>query len=327
MRQLQRPEHQMRYLRVALDRRFSTGRMASAVVGCLFLSMMACGGQSASAPRQSPVVDCRGSEATSFAPRPGPGVSYSDLLVDGRLRDYRLFQPSSIDTAKPVQVVVVLPPPSADAGTLESLIHFDSEASGAGFLSASPNGCGLSWAYSPGTATAADEHFIRKMIEQLMTRFRLGNIYATSGSGGSRILYRLACDLADEITAIADVDGTMILKDVCRPAKPISILEMHGTADDTSPWAGGGPNGSYPVDAVNERWRTLDGCVGDPAVATMGITVSSVWTCHGGAKVRLDKVVGGKHTWFGSGDSDAVSGEPNANAVIWSFFSALQPST
>lgn len=118
----------------------------------------------------------------------------------------------------------------------------------------------------------------------------------------------------------------MILKDECKPAKPISILQIHGTADDTSPWVGGGPKGAYPVEAINERWRTLDGCVGDPAVATRGITVSSVWThCQGGAIVRLDKVVGGKHTWFGSGDSDAVSGEPNANSVIWGFFSSLRP--
>lgn len=221
-----------------------------------------------------------------------------------------------------------MPPPSADADLMESIVHFDSEASAGGFLSASPNGCGSSWAYSPGAANTADEDFIRKMIDQLRSRFRVSKIYATSASGGSRILYRLACDLSDLLTAIADVAGTMILKDECKPARPISILEMHGTADDTSPWAGGGPNGSYPVDAVNERWRTLDGCLADPAVTTVGITVISAWThCEGGATVRLDKVVGGKHTWFGSSDSNAVPGEPNANSVIWSFFSSLEPST
>jgi polyhydroxybutyrate depolymerase len=295
-----------------------------AVVSCLLLSATACGGQSASPPRNSPVADCRGGEAASFAPSPGSGVSYSTLSIDGRLRDFRLFQPSSIDIAKTVSVVIVLPPPSVDAGTLESVIHFDNEASTGGFLSASPNGCDYSWAYSPGAANAADEDFVRKMIEQLRTRFHVSNVYATSGSGGSRMLYRLACDLADEIVAVADVDGTMILKDGCTPTRPVSILEMHGTADETSPWAGGGPNGSYPVEAVNERWRTLDGCTGDPAVATTGITVSSVWTCQRGTVVRLDKVVGGKHTWFGSGDGDAVPGEPSANSVIWSFFSRLQ---
>ena len=116
----------------------------------------------------------------------------------------------------------------------------------------------------------------------------------------------------------------MILKDDCKPARPVSVLEIHGTADDASPWAGGGPNGSYPVEDVNQRWRTLDGCVGDPAITTTGITVRSVSIrCQRGAIVRLDKVVGGKHTWFGSGDSDAVPGEPNANSVIWSFFGSL----
>jgi polyhydroxybutyrate depolymerase len=140
------------------------------------------------------------------------------------------------------------------------------------------------------------------------------------------MLYRLACDLANEITAIADVAGSMILKDDCVPARAVSIIQIHGTADSDSPWVGGGPHAAYPVEAVNERWRTLDGCVGDPTSTTVGITLSLVWArCNGGAVVRLDKVVGGKHTWFGSGDSDAVPGEPNVNSVIWGFFSSLQP--
>jgi polyhydroxybutyrate depolymerase len=282
-----------------------------------------CGQPAAPTSHSAAVEDCRGTESASLSPSLSPGVSYTALTINNQLRDYRLFRPQTMDSGVPVPLVIVMPAPSADADTMESLIHFDDEASKVGFLVASPNGCGLTWSYSPGPANTADEGFVRDMIQQLRTRFPVSNIYATSASGGSRILYRLACDLADELTAIADVAGTMILKDGCRPTRAISILEMHGTADDASPWAGGGPNGSYPVEAVNQRWRTLDGCASDPAMATMGITVSSIWTCRARAIVRLDKVIGGKHTWFGSGDSDAVPGEPIANDVIWSFFSSV----
>jgi poly(3-hydroxybutyrate) depolymerase len=70
----------------------------------------------------------------------------------------------------------------------------------------------------------------------------------------------------------------------------------------------------------------LDGCKGDPTVSQQGITVTSIWgDCHERAVVRLHKVVGGKHQWFGS-TLDPVPGEPDANAVIWNFFSTLQPS-
>lgn len=254
-------------------------------------------------------------------------MSYPILTVDHRLRDYRLFRPQSIAVAKPVDLVIVLPPPTVDANVLEDLIHFDREASAAGFLSASPNGCGDSWAYSPGPANVADEDFIRKLISQLKAQFSVSRVFGVSASGGSRMVYRLACDLSNLITAIADVAGTMILKDSCQPEHAVSILEMHGTDDDASPWAGDGPHGSYPVVDVNQRWRTLDGCTGDPLVRQTGITVSSTWSkCSAGSVVRLDKVVGGKHTWFGSQDSDAVPGEPDASQTIWSFFAGLQQS-
>jgi polyhydroxybutyrate depolymerase len=299
------------------------------MAGSVLISV-ACGGATAATathPSPIPVEDCRGAtESGPYPPNEGPSVKYESITVDGKLRDYRLFQSVSVDSAKPVAAVLVMPPPSADAEALESLIQFDSEASAAGFLAVTPNGCDANWPYIQGGSKAADEDFIRSVINQLQAEFHVTNVYAVSASGGSRILYRLACDLASEITAIADVAGTMILKDDCVPARPVSILQMHGTADSTSPWEGGGPNGSYPVEAVNQRWRTLDGCVGDPTSTTVGITISSVWAhCNGGAVVRLDKVVGGKHTWFGSGDSDAVPGEPDANSVIWGFFSSLQP--
>jgi poly(3-hydroxybutyrate) depolymerase len=73
-----------------------------------------------------------------------------------------------------------------------------------------------------------------------------------------------------------------------------------------------------------QRWVTLDGCAANPTVTQSGIAETSVWKqCQGGAVVRLDKVVGGHHQWFGS-ELDPVPGEPNANTAMWSFFSSLQ---
>jgi len=100
---------------------------------------------------------------------------------------------------------------------------------------------------------------------------------------------------------------------------------MQGTADDKVPFNGGRPRKDSSINAVVQRWTELDGCAGQPTVTQSGITTTSVWSgCHGVAAVRLDKVVGGHHAWFGS-TLDPVPGEPDANAVIWSFVSSLQP--
>lgn len=95
---------------------------------------------------------------------------------------------------------------------------------------------------------------------------------------------------------------------------------MHGTDDFSVEYRGG----KYPsVDSVIQQWVTLDGCPGKPALTVSGITRTSIWkACREGTVVRLDTVQGGHHQWFGS-DFDPVAGEPDANAVIWDFFSNL----
>jgi len=75
---------------------------------------------------------------------------------------------------------------------------------------------------------------------------------------------------------------------------------------------------------VVQRWLTLDGCVGNPLLSQTGITKTSLWkNCSGGAVVRLDTIIGGHHTWFGS-TSDPVPGEPDANTAIWAFLKQFQ---
>lgn len=302
------------------------------LAACFVAVSVACGGSSPAvstvspSPRPAAVQDCRGiTETSPNYPSSGPGVSYANLTVDGKLRDYRLFSPAGLDITKPIPLVIVLHGAPIDAQGFENIIHFDQEASAGGFLSASPNGCDGAWPYADGGPKTADDDFIQKVIQQVEAQFPINKsrVFVVGASAGSWVAYRLACDLADQITAIASVAGTMRLADDCSPARPISILEMHGTSDDQHPWNGYGPHGASPVDAVMQRWRMLDGCAASPTVTKSGITETSVWKqCQSGSVVRLDKVVGGHHTWFGS-DLSPVPGEPNANTVIWSFFSSL----
>ena len=288
----------------------------------LVLAIVACAGSSppvATRSSPSPIEDCRG--ATETGPNPptlSPGVEFRKMTVDSKLRDYRLFRPPQLDPTKPVSLVVVLHGSPIDAAGFEDVIHFDQEATSDGFVTASPNGCGGFWSYTEGGSKVADEDFIRKVIADVMAEFQVSKVFAMGASGGSRVAYRLACDFADVITGMASVSGTMVLQDACSPTRPVSVLEIHGTKDA---WEGGGDHGAYPVEAVNQRWRDIDGCAGDPVVKQTGSTISSVWSrCIAGAVVRLDKVIGGGHTWF---VSNPITAEPDANKVIGNFFSSL----
>jgi polyhydroxybutyrate depolymerase len=313
------------------DRLCDTRRLGFLTAGLVLVSV-ACGGSNSAVsnisktPRPAAVQDCRGATETEpSSPSPGPGVGYFDLTLDRRLRDYRLFTPPGLDLTKPMPLVLLLHGAPIDAQGFENIVHFDQEASTGGFVLASPNGCDGMWNYADGGPKTTDDDFIQRVIEQLEAQFPInkGRVFVVGASAGSWVAYRLACDLADQITAIASVAGTMRLADDCRPSRPVSILEIHGTHDNVHPWGGNGQHHASPVEDVNQRWIGLDGCAPNPAVSNSGITETSVWRqCEGGAVVQLDKVVGGHHTWFGS-DFDPVPGEPNANALIWSFFSSV----
>lgn len=119
-----------------------------------------------------------------------------------------------------------------------------------------------------------------------------------------------------QLAAIASVAGREDLQD-CKPARPLSVLEMHGTDDASVPYTGG-------ASAV-QRWVTLDGCTGNPTQSTSGITTTSIWSnCQRGTVVRFDTIEGGHHQWFGS-TFDPVPGEPNSNPIVWDFFSKSAP--
>jgi len=298
----------------------------SVLLIALWLEIVACGGFSSSAaPCSSPPEDCRTASAPAGGQASAGSVHYVSVVADGKRRDYRLFQPNELVGSKPSPLVVALHGTPMKSDDWESLVHFDDEAARAGFIAAYPDGCNEAWEYADGGSKVPDVDFISKVIDRLETELPIdkSRVFVVGVSAGSVMTYRIACDLSNRIAAIASVSGAM-RPDACQPARPVSVLEMHGTNDC---WTGGCP---YPellgVDALIQRWRTIDGCADGSIQSETGITKTSLWNrCSGGTVVRLDAVIGGLHQWYGS-DFNPIPGEPDANAVIWSFFSGLKPA-
>lgn len=169
-----------------------------------------------------------------------------------------------------------------------------------------------------------DVKFISSLLDDLIGNSNIDKtrVFVAGLSGGGMMTYRLACELSNRIAAIASVSGAQVIK-ICRPARPVSILEMHGTDDSRLPYEG---NQYFPSPSSTiQRWVTLGGCANQPAQTVSGITDTSTWSqCRGGTVVQFDTVRGGHHSWFGS-DMDPVPGEPNANTVVRDFFKNLAP--
>jgi polyhydroxybutyrate depolymerase len=75
--------------------------------------------------------------------------------------------------------------------------------------------------------------------------------------------YRMACDHADQIAAIASLAGAMWEDpSKCKPTAPVSVLEIHGTGDVVIPYNGSAIAGmmfpSAPIAVAD--WVGFDGC-------------------------------------------------------------------
>jgi polyhydroxybutyrate depolymerase len=80
------------------------------------------------------------------------------------------------------------------------------------------------------------------LIEELSASIDIDpdRIYATGFSNGAIMVYRLACELSDQLAAIGPVSATQILDDeqACHPGRSVPVIHFHGTADRLNPYEG-----------------------------------------------------------------------------------------
>jgi len=137
--------------------------------------------------------------------------------------------------------------------------------------------------------------------------------------------YRLACELANRIAAIAPVEGSQDLE--CHPSNPVSVIVFHGTADRLVPFEGGttpfqlgSRRSDTSVASTVAFWTKEDGCAATPRrKGTAAVHVESYSGCRAGTAVTLYAIQGGRHRWPGT----PLSGnDVAATDLMWSFFAA-----
>ena len=277
------------------------------------------------------VAACGGSAASSLpTPTPSQGPWQSAMLtINGQVRSYTLFRPPSMDLSKHAPLVMLLHPcPGSAAQADVSGSHFDDQATTGRFFLVFPQGIDGCWNAGSCCTAADDVTFVSGLIDRLVNDLSLdpARIFVAGLSNGGAMAYRLACELSSKIAGIASVSGAM-LAGSCHPPRPVSVLIMHGTADDVYPYTGGGQYNAPSAASAVQEWTTLDGCGGSPTQTESGITKTSEWhTCAAGAVVKVETITGAAHAWFGLTDPTPLPNEPQASTEVWQFFSQLKPS-
>ncbi len=201
----------------------------------------------------------------------------------------------------------------------QGLTDFDSVADTNNLLVAYPDGYDKSWADGRGAAPADRRHvddvgFLAALVAKLQADYGVpaGHVFATGMSNGGFMSNRLGCDRADVFAAVAPVAGTLGVGVACNPSRPISVLEAHGTADPLVPFNGGDVKGrggishSIAVASMVDKWRSADGCQGDPSKEDLrdvgdGTSVQRFdsTACAASTEVVFYRIDKGGHTWPG----------------------------
>lgn len=181
-------------------------------------------------------------------------------------------------------------------------------ANRAGIISVYPSSLGKFWQLSNGRR---DVDFVADLLDEVERRSCVdpARVYVTGASNGAGLVARIGCELSDRVAAIAPVAGGYYRLPPCRPDRPVSVLEVHGTADQAVPY--GGKYGEGSVSAFLSQWRRFDRCSAAVAYRRVAAHVlRSDWDrCASGARVAHLKVLGGHHAWQGTpigGDDDYI---------------------
>lgn len=206
-----------------------------------------------------------------------------------------------------------------------------------------PDSVNRHWNDGRNLSSADDVAFVRALIADVARDHAVDpkRIYATGISNGGFFSQKLACDLSDQISAVASVAATMPepLVAECHPAKEVSVMFMHGTADPLVPIQGGAVAKTHgrniSLDAAAKFWIERDQTSTKAASSDLphhdpnGTSVRR--DIYGGGKQASEVVVytirGGGHTWPGGQQYlpailvGKVNHDIDASQVIWEFFS------
>jgi polyhydroxybutyrate depolymerase len=163
-----------------------------------------------------------------------------------------------------------------------------------------------------------DVDFLTRLTDDLADHYPVDErrIYVVGHSNGGYMAHRLACDAPERYAAFVSMAGaTHNDPSECNPMQPVSMLQVHGTADTQTRFEGGNtlpdgnPLATYPGALTTvATWADKSGCTGElephggplDLVPQIDGNETDRWRYRGcrGVTVELWQINGGGHLWF-----------------------------
>lgn len=291
-----------------------------------------------------------------------PGFS---MPYGGRTRSYFLHLPKGYEPSRRYPLLFVLHGGMGSGALIAERTGFNELADREGFIVVYPNGTGwsdlsmLTWNAGHCCFYARDEKvddvgFISALLDKIQQNYRVDSeqIFATGFSNGGMLAYRVGAQLSERFRAVAVVSGNIggyafsgaPLIQIPRPKVPVSVLAIHGKADEQVAFSGGrgertvGARIDQSVEEALAFWRQANDC--DSKATYQQLAEGEVEYRRYGCpdsqtEVALYSLKHGRHAWPGGEKMagwraeqvairmllDSPSRQMNASEVIWQFFS------
>ena len=216
------------------------------------------------------------------------GVARSAILVLNR----RLKQ-----ARRPL--VIVLRSTGDKGARLKRIFGMDELAGSAGPVLVYPDPVGGHWSEQAGPDATRDGAFVRDLIAKLVSDGIVDKrkVFIVGVGNGGFTAFRIVCDNANLFAGAAALVTALPadLADTCKPARPVPLIMIAGTADAAIPYAGGkvtlpaSKTNVLSVDATLAVFAKAAGC-GDGR-STTAIPDRDT---HDGTRAYLDKLNGCK---------------------------------
>jgi polyhydroxybutyrate depolymerase len=273
-------------------------------------------------PTSSPVSLCK-----------TPPVSFGDhtetINSTGGKRSLLIHIPSSYGSA-PQPLVIFYHGYSRTAQWEADDSKASQEADKSNFIVVYPQGLEDPPSWNAGTTVGNqatgivdDVQFTRDTLDYMKKNYCVDSqrVYLTGFSLGGGMAFRAACQLADQITALATVAGAYYnLPEGCNPARPLPVLEIHGATDTQAPYNGNSARLMAGVNAYLSGWLKRDGCTQESQVFLQQDNVTGTeWThCAKSVSVKHYRLAKGGHTW------NDTTGSIDVNHVVWEFLNSYK---
>ncbi|MBO9659185.1 MAG: dienelactone hydrolase family protein [Chitinophagaceae bacterium] len=269
----------------------------------------------------------------------------ASITVDGLVRTYTLNLPPNYYESDNFSLIIAMHGGGGSGEQFESTSLLTQKANASGFIVVYPDGVKSDGLLQARTWNAGgccdyavakninDVGFIRQLISKLTSSYKIDpkKVYATGHSNGGMLSYRLACEVADKIAAIAVSGCSMMVTQPCNASRAVPILHMHSEKDTNVPVNGGygtGPSNAYyhPLDSVFNVWSQKNVCtIPNQVVTTTAKYTLRKWSgCNNSTTIEYYLTKDGGHAWPGGLPGSVIGDTPStaisANDLLWEFF-------